>query len=229
MAAAAPASATDIVFDATAGQQSYLWTRNVPVTSDQKADDRLAVHCRYADGTALPAGEEAGAYVRWMFTAPTTGSYRCRVSAGTELARKVYSGSARWTLPATGRQVVAAGGTATTLEHVYTPSGAHRIAIVLDARLTGASMAHTWIEAQPQTSAGAPCGGPFNSPLAKWTRDRQHRGAMNTLYLDTSLLGGCPRLLLSLKIQNVSDTPLTVLGGHPSGGIAATHGIAFTY
>ncbi|MFE7135626.1 hypothetical protein ACFVIM_32690 [Streptomyces sp. NPDC057638] len=95
---------TEITFDALAGERSVLWTRNVSLSpvpgSTLQAGDNigntLAIRCRHADGVALPAGVEAGAYwasnlvppgeravtpsVRWAFQAPATGAYTCVLS-----------------------------------------------------------------------------------------------------------------------------------------------------
>ncbi|WEH35200.1 hypothetical protein PZB75_18640 [Streptomyces sp. AM 4-1-1] len=93
---------TELTFAATAGERSYLWSRNLsvtnvtPLSSGDNIGNTFAVRCRYADGSALPAGTEAGSYwaanlvppgetslvpsVRWVFEAPTAGQYRCRLS-----------------------------------------------------------------------------------------------------------------------------------------------------
>ena len=93
---------TKLDFDATQGQPSYLWTRNVSVGNVSALAEHknigvtTAIRCMYADGRALPADIESGAYwaanlvppgetlltpsVRWTFVAPTTDRYRCRVS-----------------------------------------------------------------------------------------------------------------------------------------------------
>ncbi|MER7515109.1 hypothetical protein [Streptomyces sp. NPDC126499] len=93
---------TAITFDAAAGERSYLWSRffsTEPVDTLSAGDNignTFAVRCRNADGTALPAGTEAGVYwaanlvptiessltsaLRWVFVAPAAGSYTCRLS-----------------------------------------------------------------------------------------------------------------------------------------------------
>ncbi|MFF1275704.1 peptidase inhibitor family I36 protein [Streptomyces marokkonensis] len=93
---------TKLEFDATQGQSSYLWTRNVSVGNVSALGEHknvgvtTAIRCSYADGRALPTDKESGAYwaanlvppgetvltpsVRWTFVAPTTDRYRCRVS-----------------------------------------------------------------------------------------------------------------------------------------------------
>ncbi|MDW8808622.1 hypothetical protein P1P68_28480 [Streptomyces scabiei] len=168
---------TDVVFTAGAGETSYLWSRNLSVASvtDLGSGDNVgttaAVRCRRSDGTALPADSEAGAYwaanmvppgetsaspaLRWVFTAPTAGTYNCRLSVtsystiiqngrsvtmrvpvGAELARGTYASTARWTLPAAGTTVIARGATRTTLGYTYTPGTGDDIAVVQDAALT---------------------------------------------------------------------------------------------
>ncbi|MFI8829169.1 hypothetical protein [Streptomyces sp. NPDC053431] len=93
---------TEIAFDATAGERSFLWSRyfsTEPVDALSAGDNignTFAIRCRDADGTALPAGTEAGSYwaanlvppgeakltaaLRWVFVAPADGSYTCRLS-----------------------------------------------------------------------------------------------------------------------------------------------------
>ncbi|MFI8963964.1 hypothetical protein ACIGO8_17825 [Streptomyces sp. NPDC053493] len=93
---------TEITFDAAAGQRSFLWSRYFStgpvdaVTAGDNIGNTMAIRCRNADGTALPAGTEAGAYwaanlvppgekqltaaLRWVFQAPADGSYSCRLS-----------------------------------------------------------------------------------------------------------------------------------------------------
>ncbi|WP_086765682.1 hypothetical protein [Streptomyces bobili] len=168
---------TDVVFTAVAGEQSYLWSRDLSVATVTAlgAGDNIgttaAVRCGYANGGALPSDTEAGAYwasnlvppgeksvtpaLRWVFTAPTTGTYKCRLSvvgyssiiqngrtvtmqvpAGAELARGTYAATTRWTLPASGTAVIAPGSTQTTLGYTYTPGGGDDITVVQDAALT---------------------------------------------------------------------------------------------
>ncbi|MBT2545489.1 hypothetical protein J7E99_33570 [Streptomyces sp. ISL-44] len=167
---------TEVVFTAAAGEKSYLWSRNLsvasltPLGSGDNIGSTVAVRCKNSDGTTLPASAEAGAYwaanqvppgeksvapaLRWVFTAPTAGTYNCRLSvtsyssiiqtgrsvsmrvpAGAELARAVYPSAARWTLPAS-TTVIARGTTHTTLGYSYTPSGGDSITVVQDAALT---------------------------------------------------------------------------------------------
>lgn len=93
---------TKLEFDATAGQKSYLWSRDVSIRNlTSLAEHRnvgvtAAFRCMYADGRALPSGYETGSYwaanfvptvetallpsIRWTFTAPTADRYRCRIS-----------------------------------------------------------------------------------------------------------------------------------------------------
>ncbi|MEU3745039.1 MULTISPECIES: hypothetical protein [Streptomyces] len=93
---------TEIAFDALAGERSVLWSRYFstgPVSALAAGDNignTFAIRCRNADGTALPAETEAGAFwaanlvppnetsltagLRWMFIAPADGSYTCRLS-----------------------------------------------------------------------------------------------------------------------------------------------------
>ncbi|MEU0341278.1 hypothetical protein ABZ092_20600 [Streptomyces bobili] len=168
---------TGVVFTAVAGEQSYLWSRNLSVATVTTLDagdnigSTVAVRCSYADGGALPSDAEAGAYwaanlvppgensvtpaLRWVFTAPTTGTYNCRLSvtsyssiiqngctvtmqvpAGAELARGTYAATRHWTLPAASTAVIAQGTTQTTLGYTYTPGGGDDITVVQDAALT---------------------------------------------------------------------------------------------
>lgn len=92
---------TTITFTAAAaGDQSYLWTRNLStenVTSLGSGDNignTFAIRCRDAAGVAIPG--ESGAYwatnlvppgetsvaptLRWLFVAPAAGTYNCRIS-----------------------------------------------------------------------------------------------------------------------------------------------------
>ncbi|WP_314618393.1 hypothetical protein [Streptomyces stackebrandtii] len=93
---------TEIAFDALAGERSvlrsrYFSTGPVPeLGAGDNIGNTFAIRCRNADGTALPAGTEAGAFwaanlvppnetsltagLRWMFIAPADGSYTCRLS-----------------------------------------------------------------------------------------------------------------------------------------------------
>ncbi|THA28044.1 hypothetical protein E6W17_41530 [Streptomyces sp. A1547] len=169
---------TDITFDAAAGEKSYLWSRNLTTSSLNalSAGDNIgltfAIRCRYADGSRFTEGTEAGAYwaanlvppsektltpgLRWLFTAPDTGRYTCRLSvvayssiikdghevtmripSGAELARLSTPTAARWTLPAQSSVSVPRGSTATTLGYSYTPAAAgEQITVVQDANLT---------------------------------------------------------------------------------------------
>ncbi|TQJ57753.1 hypothetical protein FBY34_5627 [Streptomyces sp. SLBN-115] len=168
---------TDVVFTAAAGERSYLWSRNLSVVSvsnlgsGDNVGTTAAVRCRHSDGTALPADSEAGAYwaanmvppgensaapaLRWVFTAPSAGTYNCRLSvtsystiiqngrsvtmrvpAGAELARGTYASTARWTLPAADTTVIARGVTQTTLGYTYTPGSGDDVTVVQDAALT---------------------------------------------------------------------------------------------
>ncbi|WP_254792963.1 hypothetical protein [Streptomyces sp. CC77] len=168
---------TQTTFTAEAGQKSYLWSRHLSVTnvtplvSGENIGNTFAVRCRYADGTALANGVESGAYwaanlvppgetslfpgVRWLFTAPTSATYTCRLSvvayssvvaggksvtmrvpAGAELARTTPPVAARWTLPAASGAVVPSGSTATTLGYTFSPADGDRIAVVQDAALS---------------------------------------------------------------------------------------------
>ncbi|MFJ7068758.1 hypothetical protein [Streptomyces sp. NPDC101115] len=171
---------TEIAFDAAAGERSYLWSRfftTQPVDGLSAGDNignTFAIRCRNADGTALPAGTEAGAYwaanlvppgeskltaaLRWVFVAPSAGSYTCRLSivsyssiivngrtvtmrvpAGAELARRtepVYTDQTRWTLLAGSGTTVARGTTATTLGYTVTPTTGNRLSIYQDAALS---------------------------------------------------------------------------------------------
>ncbi|MFV0138266.1 hypothetical protein ACLGIH_34920 [Streptomyces sp. HMX87] len=171
-----PGTAT--TFDAAAGEKSYLWSRNLSATavtalrSGDNIGTTFAVRCRYASGAVLPQGTETGAYwaanlvppgetslnpgLRWMFQAPTTSTYTCRLSvtsyssiinadrqvtmripAGAELGRLATSSASRWTLPAASATTVARGTTATTLGYTHTvPAGGERTTIVQDANLT---------------------------------------------------------------------------------------------
>ncbi|MFH9858863.1 hypothetical protein [Streptomyces sp. NPDC017202] len=168
---------TDVVFTAVAGEQSYLWSRNLSVATvtalgaGDNIGSTVAVRCSHADGGALPSDAEAGAYwaanlvppgeksvvpaLRWVFTAPTTGTYDCRLSvtsyssiiqngrtvtmqvpAGAELARGTYAATARWTLPAVSTAVIEQGSTQTTLGYTYTPGDGDDITVVQDAALS---------------------------------------------------------------------------------------------
>ncbi|MGJ5697015.1 hypothetical protein ACM6RM_28115 [Streptomyces pratensis] len=168
----------EVVFNAVAGEKSYLWSRNLTATSVSalKSGDNIgmtfAVRCQYSSGSALPQGAETGAYwaanlvppgetslapgLRWLFQAPTTATYKCRLSvtsyssiinndrqvtmripAGAELGRlAVGSGATRWTLPTASATTVARGTTATTLGYTYTPTDGKQTTIVQDANLT---------------------------------------------------------------------------------------------
>ncbi|MFG2292680.1 hypothetical protein [Streptomyces sp. NPDC048603] len=168
---------TEVVFDAAAGEKSYLWSRRlsaVPVT-ELKAGENIgvtfAVRCQYANGQSLPQGTESGAYwaanlvppgesalnpgLRWLFQAPTSGTYRCRLSvvgyssvvnpgrqvtmrvpAGAELGILPMAVATRWTLPDASATTVARGTTATTLGYTYVPAAGGRTTIVQDANLT---------------------------------------------------------------------------------------------
>lgn len=169
---------TEVVFNAVAGEESYLWSRNLTATSVTalKSGDNIgmtfAVRCQYSNGSALPQGAETGAYwaanlvppgetslapgLRWLFQAPTTAIFKCRLSvtsyssiinanrqvtmripAGAELGRiATGSGATRWTLPTASATTVARGTTATTLGYTYTPTDGERTTIVQDANLT---------------------------------------------------------------------------------------------
>lgn len=168
---------TEVLFTAAEGEKSYLWSRNLsvanvtPLGSGDNIGSTLAVRCSYSDGGALPADTESGAYwaanlvppgeksispaLRWVFTAPTAGTYNCRlsvtsystivqngrsvtmqVSAGGELARGVYRSTARWTLPDASAVVIARGSTQTTLGYTYMPGNDDDITVVQDAALT---------------------------------------------------------------------------------------------
>ncbi|MFJ6699830.1 hypothetical protein ACIQM4_27710 [Streptomyces sp. NPDC091272] len=190
---------TGVVFTAAAGEKSYLWSRNFSIAnvtglgSGDNIGSTAAVRCSYPNGTALPGDTEAGAYwatnqvppgeksvapaLRWVFTAPTAGTYNCRLSvtsyssiiqngrtvtmkvpAGAELARAPYPSASRWTLPATAGTVIARGSTHTTLGYTYTPTGGDSITVVQDAALTtcipdsricpGGSSAYTGTQAE---------------------------------------------------------------------------------
>jgi hypothetical protein len=168
---------TEVLFTAAEGEKSYLWSRNLsvasvtPLNSGDNIGSTVAVRCSYSDGRALPADAESGAYwaanlvppgeqsvspvLRWVFTAPTAGTYNCRLSvtsyssiiqngrsvtmqvpAGAELAREVRPSTARWTLPAASTVVIARGSTQTTLGYTYTPGVGDDITVVQDAALT---------------------------------------------------------------------------------------------
>ncbi|WP_324800175.1 hypothetical protein SJX93_32155 [Streptomyces cyaneofuscatus] len=168
---------TAMVFTAAAGEKSYLWSRNLtvanvtPLGSGDNIGTTAAVRCGYSHGGALPAEAEAGSYwaanqvppgeasvspaLRWVFVAPTAGTYTCRLSvvsyssiiqngrtvtmkvpAGAELDRAVYANAARWTLPAGSATVIARGTTQTTLGYTYVPTGGDNITLVQDAALT---------------------------------------------------------------------------------------------
>ncbi|MFH9612041.1 hypothetical protein [Streptomyces sp. NPDC017448] len=93
---------TEVVFDAAAGTNSYLRATDLGVSNvdalaaGDNIGNTFSIRCRYADGTALPTGEEAGAYwatnlvppgetslapiLRWLFTAPTTDRYQCNLA-----------------------------------------------------------------------------------------------------------------------------------------------------
>ncbi|MEU9144056.1 hypothetical protein [Streptomyces sp. NPDC048349] len=191
---------TDITFDAAAGEKSYLWSRNLTTSSlnTLSAGDNIgltfAIRCRYGDGTQFAEGVEAGAYwaanlvppgeksltpgLRWLFTAPSTARYTCRLSvvaystiikdgrkvtmripAGAELARLSTPAAARWTLPAQSTVDVPLGSTATTLGYTYTPAATGEdITVVQDTNLTtcildsricaGGTAAYTYTQAE---------------------------------------------------------------------------------
>ncbi|AXG82473.1 hypothetical protein DVK44_09050 [Streptomyces paludis] len=165
------------MFDATEGEKSYLRATGLTVSSVDplKAGDNIgntfAIRCRYSNGAELPADQESGAYwatnlvppaetsltpvLRWMFVAPTTDTYECRISvtsystiikdgrtvgmkipAGAQIVRSRYGGAARWTLPDVSAAVVARGSTLTTLGQTYAPVGSGRTTVVQDAQLT---------------------------------------------------------------------------------------------
>lgn len=142
-----------------------------PLGSGDNVGTTAAVRCGYSHGGALPAEAEAGSYwaanqvppgeasvspaLRWVFIAPTAGTYTCRLSvvsyssiiqngrtvtmkvpAGAELDRAVYANAARWTLPAASATVIARGTTQTTLGYTYVPTGGDNITLVQDAALT---------------------------------------------------------------------------------------------
>ncbi|WP_329422792.1 hypothetical protein [Streptomyces sp. NBC_01268] len=133
---------TEITFDAAAGERSFLWSRyfsTEPVDALAAGDNignTLAIRCRNADGSALPAGTEAGSYwaanlvppgetsltaaLRWVFVAPADGSYSCRLSVvsyssvivnGRTVTMRVPAGAelARKAYPATARWTLLAG------------------------------------------------------------------------------------------------------------------------
>ncbi|WP_236240668.1 hypothetical protein [Streptomyces sp. CC228A] len=168
---------TQITFTAEAGQKSYLWSRHLsvsnvtPLVSGENIGNTFAIRCRYADGAPLANGAESGAYwaanlvppgetslspgVRWLFTAPTSATYSCRLSvvayssvvaggknvtmrvpAGAELARTTPPVAARWTLQSADATVVPSGSEATTLGYTFSPAGGDRIAVVQDAALS---------------------------------------------------------------------------------------------
>ncbi|MET9952478.1 peptidase inhibitor family I36 protein [Streptomyces sp. NPDC006339] len=290
---------TKLEFDAAQGQASYLWTRNVSVGNVAALGDHknigvtTAIRCMYADGRALPADKEGGAYwaanlvppgetalapsVRWTFVAPTTDRYRCRVSvlgyatwigagnsvamqvdAGAGLSRAVYGDTAGWTqAEAVEPPALTPGTTKSFLDHVYTPRGTDRIAIVMDANMTSCNNdkdgiapnygidkcagesdptahhtdASTWIEAQPVRADGSTCGVPLKSAVARWniTERKHHQTATNVLYLTTAQLGACDRVRATLKVTNHAGNRLQVHTGYASQRIAKTHGSAFTY
>ncbi|MFJ6985084.1 MULTISPECIES: hypothetical protein [unclassified Streptomyces] len=161
--------------------------------SGDNIGNTVAVRCAYGDGSALPGDVEAGAYwatnlvppgersvspaVRWVFTAPTDGTYVCRLSvtsystiiqgdrqvgmrvpAGAELLRGSYAATSRWTLPDAGAAVVAPGAALTTLGYTYVPGVGDDVTVVQDAALStcapgsslcaGGSTAHTGTRAE---------------------------------------------------------------------------------
>ncbi|MFJ3900109.1 hypothetical protein [Streptomyces sp. NPDC090025] len=173
-----------------------------------------------------------------------------RVPAGAELARQtapVYNDMPRWTLPQGSGVIVAAGSTATTLGYTVTPTTGNRVSLYQDAALStcmvnsdicsGGTSAHqgtvveTWVEAQPRTADGTPCGAPLTGPVSRWniTDAKHHQTAANTLTLTTAQLAGCPQVRTTLKVRNVSGNPVLIHDGHTSGTIARTHGAAITY
>lgn len=138
---------TEITFAATAGERSFLWSRYFStgpidaVSAGDNIGNTFAIRCRNADGTALPAGTEAGSYwaanlvppsetslmsaLRWVFVAPADGSYSCRLSIvsyssiivnGRTVTMRVPAGAelARKSYAATARWTLLAG-TGTTV------------------------------------------------------------------------------------------------------------------
>jgi hypothetical protein len=173
-----------------------------------------------------------------------------KIPRGAELSRAAYPRATRWTLQAPDAATVSDGATLTTLGATFAPAigGANRIAVTQDAALTtckagstipgctGGSTAHpgttvrTWVEGRPQTSTGATCGTPLRSPpvTRSISTAKHHLTATNTLYLTEAQLAGCTRIRVTLKIQHVAGNPVRVHGGL-TGGLAATHGVAFEY
>lgn len=133
---------TEITFDSAAGERSFLWSRYFatdPVDTLAAGDNignTFAIRCKNADGTALPAGTEAGSYwaanlvppgetsltaaLRWVFIAPADGSYTCRLSIvsyssiivnGRTVTMRVPAGAelARKSYAATARWTLLAG------------------------------------------------------------------------------------------------------------------------
>ena len=101
---------------------------------------------------------------------------------------------------------------------------------------TAPSKVSTWVEAQPQTPDGRPCGMPLRGPVtaSTITRFEHHRTVPNSLTLaKSSLPGGCGRLRLSLLVRHHSGEPVLVHGGTYGDTVnhtrrtAYTHGYAF--
>ncbi|MFK0121644.1 hypothetical protein [Streptomyces sp. NPDC090994] len=278
---------TEITFGSAAGESSYLRSTGIVASSVDTLEsgdnigNTFAIICQYSDGTALPGSVEAGAYwatnivppsevsitpaIRWVFTAPTTATYTCRLSvtsystiirngrtvtmqvaAGAQLNRSQYAGSAGWTLSEGQGTIIQRGSDTSVMSFTYEPRGSGRTTIVQDAALStckplssicdgGTSAytgtkAETWIEAQPLTAGGEPCGPLIKSAPNTWSIStaKHHQTAMNSLYIDHAQIVECEKIVITMRIRNVDGNPLYVHAGWAINNMAATHGFALT-
>lgn len=170
-----------------------------------------------------------------------------RVPAGAGLAHRAYPASQRWTLPQASERVVARGQTVTTLGYTYRPvTSEPKIAVVQDVNLTtckagssicdggspdhGGSKVSTQVVAKPLNEDGTPCGAESASPVRNGyiSTAKHHWTSTNTLYLERSQLGDCPRVRLSLTVKVTDGNPVIIHAGY-SLDRARSHGTAFEY
>lgn len=174
-----------------------------------------------------------------------------RIPAGSELRRSTYPAATRWTLPVESERVIAEFQTITSLGYTYAISStAPKMAITQDVALTtckanssvcegGVSTnpgttVRTWVEAEPRNADGTTvCGPKLTSPQVTRfiSTAKHHLTATNTLYLTKDQLGGCPKVRVSIRIENVDGNPVLLHAGWAFGtpGLARSHGVGFEY
>ncbi|ADD41356.1 hypothetical protein [Stackebrandtia nassauensis] len=170
-----------------------------------------------------------------------------RVPAGASLAHRVYPASQRWTLPAESERTVKAGQSVTTLGFTYRPTTSEpKLAVVQDTNLTtckagssicdggspgnSGSKVTTQVVAKLLNEDGTACGADLKSPAKNGyiSTAKHHWTSTNTLYIEKSQLGNCPRLRLSLSLRVTEGNPVVIHAGF-SVYRARTHGTAFEY